>query len=52
MKVLRSYSKTHIDWLMRCYEVTSAAAPERFLWVTREELADAYPLPTAFKPFV
>ena len=43
---------THIDWLMRCYEVTSAAAPERFLWVTREELADAYPLPTAFKPFV
>lgn len=40
---------THIDWLMKGYAVTAKDAPKRFLWVTREELKTAYPLPTAFK---
>lgn len=40
---------THIDWFMRGYTVQTAAQPERFLWVTQEELHSAYPLPTAFR---
>ena len=42
---------THIDWLMNCYKVTAGADSDRFLWVTGKELAETYPLPTAFKPF-
>ena len=42
---------THIDWLMRCYKVKTAVNTDRFLWVTGRELAETYPLPTAFKPF-
>ena len=42
---------THIDWFMDCYRVKSASAAKRFLWVTPRELAETYPLPTAFKPF-
>ena len=43
---------THIDWLMKGYFVAAASAAGRFLWVTREEMAARYPLPTAFKPFL
>ena len=42
---------THIDWFMECYKVRTAIHSERFLWVTGKELAESYPLPTAFKPF-
>ncbi len=43
---------THIEWHMRAYTVTTETAPERFLWVTEEELKDAYPLPVAFQKFI
>ena len=43
---------THIDWFMKGYAVKVAEAGGRFLWVTRQELAGQYPLPTAFKPFL
>ena len=42
---------THIDWFMDCYKVKTADRCEKYLWVTARELAETYPLPTAFKPF-
>ena len=39
---------THIDWYMKAYRVTAEQPNERFLWVTKDELRSAYPLPTAF----
>lgn len=43
---------THIDWLMKGFTVKTDAAGGRFTWVTRQQLAEQYPLPTAFKPFI
>ena len=40
---------THIDWYMKGYCVSVEEENERFLWVTKEELKSAYPLPTAFQ---
>ena len=40
---------THIDWYMCAYTVTVEQENDRFLWVTPEELASAYSLPTAFR---
>ena len=43
---------THIDWLMKGWRVKVQPPGERFLWVSPRELAETYPLPTAFKPFL
>ena len=40
---------THIDWYMRAYCAAVQQPNDRFLWVTAEELADSYSLPTAFR---
>ena len=40
---------THIDWLMKGYLVKVKKEIPHFLWVTREELAKQYALPTAFQ---
>ena len=40
---------THIDWYMKAYDVIVAEPNDRFLWATEDELAQAYPLPTAFR---
>ena len=43
---------THIDWLMRGYRIETENETDRFLWVTKKELSEKYPLPTAFKYFI
>lgn len=43
---------THIDWYMQAYEVMVEQPCERFLWVSDEELREAYPLPTAFQKLI
>lgn len=40
---------THVDWHMRGCRVSAAHKSSRFLWVSQQELAAAYPLPTAFR---
>ena len=39
---------THIDWIMNAYRVEVTEIGGSFLWVTREEMSEHYPLPTAF----
>lgn len=43
---------THIDWMMKGWRVKVEVPGERFLWVSPRELAETYPMPTAFKPFL
>lgn len=43
---------THIEWDMTAYRVSVSAKNEYFTWVTQQELAEAYSLPTAFRQFV
>lgn len=43
---------THIDWFMKGYLVRVKQTNRQFLWVTPQELAETYPLPTAFQYFV
>lgn len=43
---------THMDWYMKGYFVTVEQKGGRFLWVSLQELAETYPLPTAFQPFI
>ncbi len=43
---------THIDWFMKGYLITVPQENSRFLWVTPQELAETYPLPTAFQYFM
>lgn len=40
---------THIDWLMKGWRVTASRKSGRFLWVSRADMQNAYPLPTAFR---
>ena len=40
---------THIEWHMKCYLVRTAEKNGRFLWSSRQELFEQYPLPTAFQ---
>ena len=40
---------THVEWQMKGYLVKAKEESGRFLWVTEEELEQAYPLPTAFQ---
>ena len=43
---------THIDWYMKGCLVKVREENNRFLWVSPQELASNYPLPTAFRVFV
>ena len=43
---------THIEWQMQSYIVTVTQHSEKFLWVSRTELVEKYPLPTAFRQFL
>ena len=40
---------THIDWMMKGFRVQVNNKPERFIWVSPEELKSDYPLPAAFQ---
>ena len=40
---------THIDWLMQGWRAEVEKKDDRVLWVSRQELQSAYPLPTAFR---
>ena len=40
---------THIDWLMKGYQIEAAHENDRFLWVSRDALQKEYALPTAFR---
>ena len=43
---------THIDWLMKGCRVRVEGPGGHFLWVSRKELRESYPLPTAFQKFI
>ena len=45
----RGHIFTHVEWDMRCYVLSCAAAPEGFTWATDRELDRDYALPTAFR---
>lgn len=40
---------THLEWYMYCYQVMCKEEKGVFEWVSKEELDDAIPLPTAFR---
>ena len=42
---------THLDWLMKGYQVRITHPSGAFLWATSEDLQERYALPTALKPF-
>lgn len=44
---------THVEWHMTAYAVTAErdGLPEGWLWAGRRDLAEVYPLPSAFAPF-
>lgn len=48
----RSHTFTHVRWDMLCHVIECAARPPAFTWVNREQLSDAYTLPTAFRKLV
>ena len=43
---------THIDWYMKGYLVRVSHKNDAFLWATPQEMAEQYPLPTAFQKFL
>ncbi|MCI5810173.1 MAG: A/G-specific adenine glycosylase [Clostridiales bacterium] len=45
----RKHIFTHIEWHMRCYELTCAEMPDDFIWATEEMLRQEITLPTAFR---
>lgn len=42
---------THVEWHMTGYLIACRKTPQRFVWVTREQLEGAFALPSAFRPF-
>ncbi len=40
---------THVEWHMTCYEANIESTGSTFTWVTPQELAQNYPIPTAFQ---
>jgi len=49
--VTRTHLFTHVEWQMRCCYLQCAQQDPGFVWATREELAQTYSLPTAFRMF-
>jgi A/G-specific adenine glycosylase len=47
----RPHIFTHIKWDMRCIGVRCGAMPDRFTWLTPEEVAAKAALPTAYRQF-
>ncbi|MFV0497324.1 MAG: A/G-specific adenine glycosylase [Candidatus Fimivivens sp.] len=43
---------THVEWQMASYIVTCEQMPEPFSWVTKENLATEFAMPSAFLPFL
>ena len=43
---------THKIWKMKAYQVEVQEENKAFVWVTLEQLKQAYPMPTAFQAFV
>lgn len=43
---------SHIEWQMTGYLVNSDAQTEGFVWASREEIADRYAIPSAFKAYL
>ncbi|MBQ8074559.1 MAG: A/G-specific adenine glycosylase [Oscillospiraceae bacterium] len=40
---------THVEWRMTGYRLLCPSESEGFLWLTREEIAEGYSIPTAFR---
>ena len=40
---------THIQWDMTAYEIEVNNKNEEWIWATKKEMENQYPLPTAFK---
>jgi len=47
----RPHIFTHIRWNMRCHAVRCGAAPDRFAWLTPDQVAADAALPTAYRQF-
>lgn len=47
----REHIFTHIRWSLRAYRMDCAAMPDRFTWLTAEEIHREAALPTAFRQF-
>ena len=43
---------THIDWYMKGYLVRTEEKNTQFTWASPQDLAQKYPLPTAFQKFI
>ena len=52
MQLDRVHIFTHVQWNLRCYYITCRAEPERFLWVSPEQMDREIALPTAFRMFL
>ncbi len=48
----REHIFTHREWRMTGYEILCSAMPDRFQWAGKEELAQEYSLPSAFRKFL
>ncbi len=42
---------THLEWHMTGWQVSCAAAPDRFVWTTAAQRTERYPVPSAFRAF-
>ncbi|MCQ2353247.1 MAG: A/G-specific adenine glycosylase [Victivallaceae bacterium] len=42
---------THIEWRMRWFRAETVREDPRFIWATREELEEKYPVPNAFSAY-
>lgn len=51
-EIYKNHIFTHIEWRMTCYYLKCRVETEDFYWVTKEQLADEYALPTAFRQFI
>jgi len=43
---------THVEWHMQCYSVQCSEQLKEYVWVSKAELLDTVPLPTAFRRFL
>ena len=50
--VEKTHIFTHVQWNMKGFYLSCTGQPAQFIWATREELAEKYALPTAFRQFL
>lgn len=50
---IQSYNHvfSHIEWSMKAYVIEVEKMLENYLWVTKKQMQEKYPLPGAFMPF-